>query len=404
MRENVREDFPVLLNNQDMVYLDSAASSLKPKRVIDGIKKYYELYSTNIERGVYKEAYEATEIVNDARKEIAKFINAQTKEVIFTRGTTDSLNFVAIALKRILKKGDEVITSTLEHHSSFLPWLYASKEIGFKLKFVELDKDNKITIKNFKKALTKNTKVVALTHVSNVLGYKTPVEEIVKLSHEVGAIVSIDGAQAIPHERIDVKHLDVDFYSFSFHKMCGPTGLGVLYGKEELLKRLDPPEFGGEMNDEVHLDSLTFKEIPYKFEAGTLPIAEIFGAKEAVEYIDDLGYDFIHDRTIALRNFALEELKKMKEIEIYNAKEESPIISFNIKGVHSHDAVMALSDKRICIRAGHHCAEPLHDEVLCVPASLRASFYFYNTEDDVHKFINAVKEVIVFFKEVGLIA
>ena len=397
-----RLDFPVL-NDKDMVYLDSAASSLKPKCVVDAISDYYLNYSVNIERGVYKKALDATNIVKETRMKIAKFINASEKEVIYTRGCTDSLNFVVLSLKQTLKEGDEVITSSIEHHSNFLPWLKASQEIGFKIKFVELNEYNEITLKNVEKAINKNTKVIALTHVSNVLGYKTPVREICKVAHEKGIIVSIDGAQAIPHERIDVKELDVDFYSFSFHKMCGPTGLGILYGKKELLDKIEPPELGGEMNDEVSLTSVTYKEAPYKFEAGTLPIAEIFGAGAAIDYLNKVGYENIHNITVSLRNMAMSEMKKMDEIEIYNDKEDSSVISFNIKGVHSHDAVMALAEKNICIRAGHHCAEPLHMEVLKIPASLRASFYFYNTEEDVKRFIKELKDVISFFKEVGLL-
>ena len=397
-----RLDFPVL-NDKDMVYLDSAASSLKPKCVIDAISDYYTNYSVNIERGVYKKALDATSIVSESRRKIAKFINANENEVIFTRGCTDSLNFVALSIKQMLKEGDEVITSPIEHHSNYLPWLKASKEIGFKIKYTELGCHNEITFENVKKAITSNTKVIALTHVSNVLGYKTPVKEICEYAHKMGIIVSIDGAQAIPHELIDVKDLDVDFYSFSFHKMCGPTGLGVLYGKKELLDKIEPPELGGEMNDEVTLGSVTYKEAPYKFEAGTLPIAEIFGAGACIDYLNSIGMNNIESISISLRNKALNEMKKIKEIEIYNDFYESSIISFNIKGVHSHDAVMALAEKNICVRAGHHCAEPLHLEVLNIPASLRASFYFYNTEEDVNKFINGLKDVINFFKEVGLI-
>ena len=397
-----RLDFPVL-NDNSMVFLDSAASSLKPKCVIDAISDYYTNYSVNIERGVYKKALDATNIVNETRKKIAKFINASEKEVIFTRGCTDSLNFVALSIKQMLKEGDEVITSPIEHHSNYLPWLKASQEIGFKIKYVELGLHNEITFENVKKAITENTKVIALTHVSNVLGYKTPVKEICEYAHKKGIIVSIDGAQAIPHEKIDVKDLDVDFYSFSLHKMCGPTGLGILYGKKELLDKIEPPELGGEMNDEVTLGSVTYKETPYKFEAGTLPIASIFGAGACIDYLNSVGYETIESISLNIRNTALNEMKKIKEIEIYNDFYDSSIISFNIKGVHSHDAVMALSEKNICVRAGHHCAEPLHLEVLNIPASLRASFYFYNTEEDVDKFIKGLKEVINFFKEVGLI-
>ena len=398
----MKELFPVYENNKDLVYLDSAASSLKPKAVIDAINDYYLNYSVNIERGVYKLALDATKRVEDARLKVASFINASSEEVIFTRGASNSLNMVALMLKRTLKAGDEVIVSELEHHSSFLPWLDVKREKDIKLVFVPLTKEGKITTENFKKVLSPKTKAVCLTHVSNVLGYKTDVKEIVKLAHEVGAIVSIDGAQAIPHERVDVKELDIDFYSFSFHKMCGPTGLGILYGKKKLLNSLDPVEFGGEMNDEVSKDSVTYKALPYKFETGTIPIAEIFGANATIDFLNEIGMDYIGKRGLELRNMALKELLKLKEIEVYNGSEESSVIAFNIKGVHSHDLVTALAEENVAVRAGHHCAEPLH-RFLGLSATTRASFYFYNDECDVSKFIDAVKKTISFFKEVHYI-
>ena len=398
----MKELFPALINNKEMVYLDSAASSIKPKCVIDAIKDYYDNYSTNIERGVYRWSIEATNRCEESRKAMAKYINASKEEIIFTRGASNSLNMVAKMLEDILEDGDEVITSELEHHSSFLPWLNISKHKNIVLKFVPLTSDGKITVENFKKVLSNKTKVVALTHVSNVLGYKTPIEEIIKLSHEKGAICSIDGAQAIPHMRIDVKALDVDFYSFSLHKMCGPTGLGVLYGKKELLNKLEPVELGGEMNDEVSVDSVTYKAIPYKFETGTMPIAEIFAVKPCVELLESIGIEKIEERSIYLRDLALKELLKIEDIIVYNASEESSIIAFNIKGVHSHDTVSAISEDDICIRAGHHCAEPLH-KFLKLSSTLRASFYFYNDEEDVKKFIDGIKKTIDFFKEVGYI-
>lgn len=398
----MKELFPVYSKNKDLIYLDSAASSLKPKAVIDAINDYYLNYSVNIERGVYKLALDATRRVEESRENIARFINANPEEVIFTRGASNSLNMVALMLKRTLKDGDEVIVSELEHHSSFLPWLDVKREKNIKLIFVPLTKDGKITVENFKSVLSSQTKVVALTHVSNVLGYKTDVKEIVRLSHEVGAIVSIDGAQAIPHERVDVKDLDVDFYSFSFHKMCGPTGLGILYGKKKLLNSLDPVEFGGEMNDEVSKDSVTYKALPYKFETGTIPIAEIFGANATIDFLNEIGMEYIKNRGLELRNMALNELLKLKEIEVYNKSEESSVIAFNIKGVHSHDLVTALAEENVAVRAGHHCAEPLH-RFLGLSATTRASFYFYNDESDVSKFIDAVKKTISFFKEVHYI-
>ena len=398
----MKELFPVYENNKDLVYLDSAASSLKPKAVIDAINDYYLNYSVNIERGVYKLALDATKRVEDARLKVASFINASSEEVIFTRGASNSLNMVALMLKRTLKAGDEVIVSELEHHSSFLPWLDVKREKDIKLVFVPLTKEGKITTENFKKVLSPKTKAVCLTHVSNVLGYKSDIKEITRLAHEVNAIVSIDGAQAIPHEKVDVKDLDVDFYSFSFHKMCGPTGLGVLYGKKNLLNALDPVEFGGEMNDEVSTTSVTYKALPYKFETGTMPIAEIFGASATIDFLNEIGMDFIKSEGVRLRNLALNELLKLDEIEIYNKTEESSVIAFNIKGVHSHDLVTALAEENIAVRAGHHCAEPLH-RFLGLSATTRASFYFYNDESDVSKFIDAIKKTILFFKEVGYI-
>ena len=398
----MKELFPVYSKNKDLVYLDSAASSLKPKAVIDAINDYYLNYSVNIERGVYKLALDATKRVEESRLNIARFINANYEEVIFTRGASNSLNMVALMLKRTLHEGDEVIVSELEHHSSFLPWLDVKREKNIKLVFVPLTKEGKITVENFKSVLSLKTKAVCLTHVSNVLGYKTDVKEIVKLAHEVGAIVSIDGAQAIPHERVDVKELDVDFYSFSFHKMCGPTGLGILYGKKKLLNSLDPVEFGGEMNDEVSKNSVTYKALPYKFETGTIPIAEIFGANATIDFLNEIGMDYIGKRGLELRNMALKELLKLKEIEVYNGSEESSVIAFNIKGVHSHDLVTALAEENVAVRAGHHCAEPLH-RFLGLSATTRASFYFYNDECDVSKFIDAVKKTVSFFKEVHYI-
>ncbi|MBP5343331.1 SufS family cysteine desulfurase [bacterium] len=402
MSKFMKELFPVFKKNKDLVYLDSAASSMKPQKVIDAINDYYLNYSVNIERGVYNLALNATKRVEESRKKIAEYIGANSKEIIFTRGASNSLNMVALMLKKILKPGDEVITSELEHHSSFLPFLNLQKEIGIKLVFVPLEADGRITIDNFKKVLSNKTKVVALTHVSNVLGYKTDVKEIIRLSHEVGAITSIDGAQASPHMKLDMKDLDTDFYSFSFHKMCGPTGLGILYGKKELLEKLDPVELGGEMNDEVTKNSVTYKDLPYKFETGTMPIAEIFASGATIDFLSEIGIENIEKESIRLRNLALKELLKLDEIEVYNKNQESSIIAFNIKGVHSHDLVSVLAENNIAVRAGHHCAEPLH-RFLKISASTRASFYFYNDESDVSKFLDVVKKTISFFREVGYI-
>lgn len=397
-----KELFPVYKNNKDLVYLDNAASSLKPYEVLDAISDYYTNYSTNIERGMYELSMVATKKVEDARCEVAHFINADRNEVIFTRGCSNSLNMVALSLRHLINEGDEIITSEAEHHSSFLPWLKIAKEKKAVLKFVELDEDYKITIDNFKKVLSNKTKVVALNHVSNVTGYTTPVKEITRLAHEYNAFVSIDGAQAIPHNKIDVKDIDCDFYSFSFHKMCGPTGLGILYGKKEVLNKIEPAEFGGEMNSEVSLNSVSYKDIPYKFETGTLPIASIFASKACIDFINKIGYSYIHNRTLELSKKAFDQLSKMDEIEIYNKKDITPIITFNIKGVHPHDAAHMLTDLGICLRSGQHCAEPLHNRIGSY-STLRISFYFYNDEEDVNRLVDSVKRTIDFFKEVSYI-
>jgi len=400
---NINKQFTVLENNPNLCYLDSAASALKPKCVIDKINDYYNNYSCNIDRGVYPLSFDATKICDESRNRIAKFINAKENEIVFTRGASNSLNMIASMMKHYLSPGDEVITSLLEHHSSFLPFLKLQEEIGIKLVFVELDKDLKITVDNFKKAITPKTKFVQLTQVSNVTGYHTPIDEIVKIAHQNNILVSVDGAQGITHLKQDMVESDYDFYSFSLHKMCGPTGLGILYAKEELLNKLEPAEFGGEMNDEVTMSSVLYKAAPHKFETGTMPIAEMFASGTACEFIESIGYDYIESASVSLRNKAILELKKIPEIEIYNPliDQGSTTIAFNIKGVHSHDAITSLVDS-ISLRAGHHCCQNLHT-YLNIPSSLRASFYFYNDIKDVETFIKQVKETVSFFKEVGLI-
>ena len=328
----MKDLFPIYKTHKDLVYLDSAASSLKPQVVIDAINDYYNNYSCNIERGVYKIGYDATAKVDLARKTIADYFNVKSNEIIFTRGATSSLNMAIKMVMSTLSDGDEVITSLLEHHSSLLPILNEQKHRNIIVKYIPLDENGMITVENFKKVLSPKTKFVELTHVSNVLGYVTPIREIIKIAHERGILVSVDGAQSAPHMAIDLKDLDADFYSFSFHKMFGPTGLGVLYSKKELLRKFDSIEVGGEMNDEVSTTSFSYKDIPYKHEAGTIPIAEVFGAKAAIDFIKKIGIDKIEEHSLTLRNKALEELKKIKEIEIYNANVDSSIIAFKTFG------------------------------------------------------------------------
>ena len=393
----IRNNFPVFRENPNLAYLDSAAMALKPDAVIEAVDDYYNKLGVNVHRGVYRLSYEATDKYEEARNVIAKFLNCAFEEVVFTRGSSASLNLVASSYGlNFLKPGDEVITSELEHHSSHMPWFNVCERTGAKLKYVELDKDNRITVENFKKVLTKNTKVVALTYVSNVMGYITPIKEIIKLAHEVGAIVTVDGAQAVPHMKVDVKNLDCDFLSFSGHKLCGPTGIGVLYGKLDLLEKMPPIEFGGDMADTVLLDSQTYKAAPYKFETGTPIIAGAIGLAAACKYIESIGFDNIIKQEKMLRAKAIEELKKIDGVIIYNESCETGVIAFNLDGIHPHDAASVFDNNDVCIRAGHHCAQ-LITKKLGTIGTIRASFYFYNREEDIEKFIKAVKEAKDFF-------
>ncbi len=394
----IKENFPVFDNVKDLVYLDSAASSLKPRCVIDKMNYYYEHLGVNVHRGVYNLSYEATDMYEEARYTVSKFINCAFDEVIFTRGASSSLNLVAMSYGMNIKEGDEIITSELEHHSSHLPWFNIAQKKGAVIKYVPLTKEGRITVENFKSVLTSKTKVVALTYVSNVMGYVTPIKEIIKLAHEVGAVVSVDAAQAIPHMKVDVLDLDCDFLSFSGHKMCGPTGVGVLYGKASILKDMQPVEFGGDMADVITKDSMTFKEAPYKFETGTPLIAEVIGLARACEFLDSIGLDEIAKYEHMLCSEAIKRLKEIEDVIIYNESVETGVISFNIKGVHPHDAASVYDKHNVCIRAGHHCAQ-LCTRFLNEISTTRASFYFYNTLQDVDKFITSVIEAVEFFKK-----
>ena len=395
--KKIRSDFPVFRENPDLAYLDSAAMALKPDCVIKAVDDYYNKLGVNVHRGVYRLSYLATDKYEEARQTIAEFLNCDFENVVFTRGASQSLNLVASSYGlNFLKSGDEVITSELEHHSSHMPWFNVCERTGAKLKYVELDSDNRITVENFKKVLTKNTKVVALTYVSNVMGYITPIKEIIKLAHEVGAIVTVDGAQAVPHMKVDVKDLDCDFLSFSGHKLCGPTGIGVLYGKSELLEKMPPIEFGGDMADTVRLDSQTYKAAPYKFETGTPIIAGAIGLASACKYIESIGFDNIIEREKTLRALAIKKLKEIEGVIIYNESCETGVISFNLDGVHPHDAASVFDNNDVCIRAGHHCAQLITTKLGTI-GTVRASFYFYNREEDVEKFVKAVKEAKDFF-------
>lgn len=395
--KEIRKNFPVLNDNPNLSYLDSAASSLKPKCVIDKIDYYYNKLGVNVHRGVYNLSYEATDLYEEARNNIAKFINAKFEEIVFTRGASASLNLVAMSYgMKFINEGDEIITSELEHHSSHMPWFNVAKVKKATVKYIPLNKEGRITVEGFKSVLTDKTKVVALTYVSNVMGYITPIEEIIKICHERGIIVSVDGAQAVPHMKIDVKKLDCDFLSFSGHKMCGPTGIGVLYGKKELLEQMDPIEFGGDMADVVTKDSQTYKDVPYKFETGTPIIAAAIGLGEAVKFLDSIGLDEIASYENLLASEARRRLSMLDGVEVYNMTAETGVVAFNIKGVHPHDAASVYDKNGVCIRAGHHCAQ-LITSWLNQISTTRASFYFYNTMEDVDNLVKSVEEARDFF-------
>ncbi len=395
-----RKDFPVLRENSTLAYLDNAASTLKPDCVIDAVDAYYRKLGVNVHRGVYKLSYLATDAYEEARNKIADFIHADFEEIVFTRGASSALNLVALSYgMSTLGPEDEVITTELEHHSNMMPWLNVCEKTGAKLRYVPLNKEGRITVEAFQSVLSKHTKVVAITYVSNVMGYITPIEEIIHLAHSVGAVVCLDGAQAVPHMPVDVKKLDCDFLAFSGHKLCGPTGIGVLYGKKTLLSKMPPVEFGGDMADDVNLYDMTYKDAPYRFETGTPIIAEAIGLGVACDYIKSIGLEEIGKYEYFLKQKAIEGLKKIPNLILYNETAETGIITFNIKNVHPHDAASVFDNSDVCIRAGHHCAQ-LITKWLDTIGTIRASFYFYNTLDDVEKFVQSVKEAMEFFSSI----
>ena len=402
MLEGIKKDFPVLnqiVNDEPLVYLDNAATTQKPLKVLAAIKDYYENDNANVHRGVHTLAERATEKYEAAREKVRHFINAKsTKEVLFTRGTTTSINWVAQFAGQILKTGDEIVISIMEHHSNIVPWQEVAKKTGAILKFVYL-KDGQLDMADLRKKITNQTKFVSIAHVSNVLGTINPVEEITKIAHEHGAYMAVDGAQSTPHMAIDLQKMDVDFFAFSGHKMMGPTGIGVLYGKEELLNQFEPVEFGGEMIDFVYESHSTWTELPWKFEAGTPNIAGAIALGAAIDYIQELGIDQIHQHEIELIDYLMPKLQEIEGLTIYGPKDNvkrGGLITFNIEGLHPHDVATALDMEGVAVRAGHHCAQPLLN-YLETPATARASFYLYNTKADCDKLVEALKKTKEFF-------
>lgn len=401
---DVRHDFPLLeqeVNGHPLVYLDSAATSQKPSAVIEAVNDYYRFNNSNVHRGVHTIGTRATEAYEGARETVRHFINANSlAEIIFTKGTTQAINIVANSYGQSnIAQGDEILITQMEHHSNFIPWQQLAKRTGATLKFVPIEKDGTITMEAFKKAVSEKTKLVAITHVSNVLGTINPIKEMAEVAHQAGAVILVDGAQAVPHMYVDVQALDCDFYCFSGHKMCAPTGIGVLYGKKSLLDAMEPVEFGGEMIDFVDLYDSTWKELPYKFEGGTPIIAGAVGLKAAIDYLTQLGFAAIEHHEHVLTQYAMEKMKEINGLTIYGPETRAGLITFNLDDVHPHDTATVLDSYGIAVRAGHHCAQPLM-KWLDVTATARASFYIYNTTEDVDRMIDGLKSAKEFFGDV----
>ncbi len=394
--KKLKKDFPIFRNNPGLVYLDSAATSQKPTSVIKAVDEFYEKDNSNVSRGLYALAERATKRYEEARSAVANFIGAKTEEIVFTKNTTESINLLSYTLDSILQKGrNEILLTEMEHHSNLVPWQQLAKRKGFKLKFVKIRPNLTLDIADLKNKLTNKTAMLACTHSSNVLGTINPVKEIVGLGKSKGAITVIDAAQGIQNTGLDVKDLGCDFLAFSSHKMFGPMGVGVLYGRKELLEKMRPFNFGGGMIKKVTSEDAEWADIPQKFEAGTQNVAGVVGLAEAVHYMEKIGMENIHNWERELTRYALEKMKDIEDIEIYNpgAEKSAGIVSFNIKGVHPHDVAGLLNENKIAIRAGHHCAMPLMEVLKSKGGVCRASFSVYNTFEDVEALVKGLKNI-----------
>lgn len=402
MNASIREQFPILqqeINGHPLVYLDNAATSQKPRVVIDAVKHYYEWENSNVHRGVHTLGSRATDAYEGAREKVARFINAKsTEEIIFTRGTTTALNLVASSYARsICGPGDEIVLTEMEHHSNLIPWQQAALAVGATLKYIPIQPDGSITLEDVEKTVTDRTKVVAIAYVSNVMGVVHPVKEIAEIAHRHGAVIVVDGAQSTPHMKVDVQDLDCDFYALSGHKMCAPTGIGALYGKKALLEEMDPIEFGGEMINDVGLYESNWKEIPWKFEGGTPIISGAVGLGAAIDFLEEIGMDEIARHESQLAKYAMNRLSEIEGISLYGPRErEVGLVTFNLGDVHPHDVATVLDAQGIAIRAGHHCCQPLM-RWLKVSSTARASFYLYNTEEEVDQLVNALIQTKEYF-------
>ncbi len=400
--QNIRKNFPILneqVHGHPLIYFDNAATTQKPRQVIEAISDYYQHSNANVHRAIHTLGEQATEGYEEARRKIARFINAESeKQIIFTRGTTESINLVASAWgEKFVGQGDEIIVTEMEHHSNLIPWQLLAEKVGAKLRYIPFTEDGTLDTSLFETLLNKQTKIVALTHMSNVFGTINPIKKIVRLAHDRGIPVLLDGAQSVPHLPIDVQSLDCDFLAFSGHKMVGPTGIGVLYAKTNRLENMNPYQGGGEMINAVWLDRATWAEIPHKFEAGTPNIAGAIGLGAAIDFLQQIGMKQITLYEQQLTTYALERMTRFKEMTIYgHAPERGSAISFNLGSIHPHDMAQFLDQYGVAIRAGHHCAQPIMRK-LNVAAVNRASFYFYNTTEEIDAFIDVLKKARDFF-------
>ena len=399
--EEIKKDFPLLENNM-ITYLDSGATSQKPIQVINKVQEFYERYNANPHRGAYNLSIEATEVYENTRKEIAKFINTRfPEEIIFSKNATESLNLIAYSYgMENVKQDDEIVLSIMEHHSNLVPWQKVAKAKGAKLNYMYINKDFELSEEEIKAKITDKTKIVGITHVSNILGTINNIKEIIKYAHKKGAVVVVDLSQSIPHFEIDVQDLDCDFAVFSGHKMLAPLGIGVLYGKREILNKMEPFIMGGDMIEYVYEQYTTFAPLPNKFEAGTQNVEGVVGLGAAIEYIKNIGYKTIHELEEEVLLYARQELSKLEYLDLYltpNIKNHSGVISFNIKGVHPHDVASILDSYGVCVRSGNHCAQPLL-RYMGLDSTCRASFYFYNTKEDVDKLVSSLNKAYEMFK------
>ena len=395
--EKVRKDFPMIQNNKDLIYFDSGATSFKPQCVIDAINDYYTTYNSNIHRGDYDISIKASKIYDDTRKTVAKFLNIPDYRcVVFTNGSTSSLNLVAHHFGNILKEGDVILTTQIEHASDILPWFKAAEKTGAKVEYIPLNDDATFNMENYRKCFEdNNVRIVCLPHVSNVMGYIYPIKEIAKIAHDHNALISIDGAQSVPHIKVDVEDLDIDFLSFSSHKMLGPAGIGVLYARYDLLNEMEPIFYGGDSNARFYNDgTIILKSVPEKFESGTPCIEGVIGMNEAINYLMELGMDNVEAYGLELTRYFIDKLEKLDNVEIYNRDSEAGIVSFNMKGIFAQDASSYFNKCNIAVRSGNHCAKLVHN-IIKATESIRASFYVYNTKQEIDRFIDVIKDTTI---------